>query len=155
MLPYHYHLSNASLLPSRHFIVECYLPCSAVMQWSSPVSLTRPLFLCDSGVIVDISQQDCLTKHYLLLKARQAQNGQCHSGLGNNVEYVQWMCKILGTVSGLTKHIDAETPDHNISSVTSFVWLSVVCVLDIKSKLAELLQIIMRLTIIKDHKVAF
>lgn len=65
------------------------------------------------------------------------------------------MCKILGTVSRLTKHIDAETPDHNISSVTSFVWLSVVCVLDIKSKLAELLQIIMRLTIIKDHKVAF
>ena len=43
MLAYHGHLAKASLFPSRHFIVVCYLSCGAVMQWSSPVSLTRPL----------------------------------------------------------------------------------------------------------------
>lgn len=93
-------LSLSALYRSVLSLLQC---CSA-MKLSSFTHQTSA-FLYDSGVWVALSQYDSLlwTMLRLLLKARHTQDGQCHSGLDSNAQYVWWMSEKLHVVTVLTK----------------------------------------------------
>lgn len=104
-------LSRPSCLVSLSlFIVVRYLSRSTVMQWSSPVSLARP----PPSSVTQVSEWPSANKTVfrepcIICSSRQGrpQDGRCLSGLDNNVQYVQWMCKELGMVGVLTRWINA------------------------------------------------